>query len=139
VVAPVTFKGFTYAGAPEAEWLKTRDPEQVASWENDKATMGAKMLKRFNQERKKGQMFVLDVPPKEGQFVIAINFDRYDGQMRSTAEIRDSAGAVVDIVRDPMAVTAEFNTWMAIESGTAVSAHMISKYLHSRASPEAVK
>jgi len=135
VVAPVTFNGFTYAGQPEAEWLKTRDPKQIASWQNDKVTMSEKVMKRFSVDKSDEQTFVFNVPPAAGQFVVAINFDSYDGQMRWTAEIRDSSGQVVDVVRDPHAVKDAMNTWMAEQVGATMSALMISKYLHSRAFP----
>jgi len=139
VVAPVTFNGFTFEGAPEAEWLKTRTPKQVASWQNDKATMTAKMIKMFGREKQDEQTFAPSSAAGPGQFVVAINIDLYDGQMRWTAEIRDSAGAVVDVVRDPRAVTMGFNTALALESGAQLSAMMISKYLHSRAFPGAAQ
>jgi len=139
IVAPVTFNGFTFEGAAESEWLKTRSAKQNASWANDKATMGAKMMKMFGREKLDEQTFALGAAAGAGQFAVAINFDRYDGQMRWTAEIRDATGAVVDVVRDPLAVTMGFNTALALESGAQLCAMMISKYLHSRAFPEPEK
>lgn len=136
VVAPITFDGFTYEGQPEAEWFKTRSEKQVSSWQNDKREMTGKVLKWFERQKSDEQSFVEGSKAGDGQFLVAINFDRYDGQMRWTAEIRDASGGVVDIVRDPKAFTATFNTWMAINSGAQISTMMIAKYLHSRAFPE---
>lgn len=136
VVAPVTFEGFSYQGQPESAWLKTRSPKQVDSWENDKKEMTSKVLKRFDVDKTDEQSFVEGNKAGEGQFLVAINFDKYDGQMRWTAEIRDASGGVVDVVRDPNWITADFNTWAAENTGAMTAALLVSHYLHSRAFPE---
>lgn len=136
VVAPVTFRGFTYNGVPEADWMRSRSEQQRASWENDKVKINEKMMTQFAGRKKGDQSFVFDRPVQKGQFLVAINVDRYDGQMRWTAEIRDAEGQPVDIIRDPMAIKDAFNTWMALNTLAALCPDWVTGYLHSRAFPE---
>lgn len=137
VVMPVTFDGFTYSGQSESTWLQTRNPEQVDSWRQDKVAMTDKLVKRLNMEAASGQTFSKGAHASEGAFAVAVNFDAYDGQMRWTATILDASGSVIDVVRDPKAVTATFNTWAAEEAGAATCGAMVARYLHDRASPSA--
>lgn len=132
-LAPVTWDGLTWNKQPEAAWLARRNPEQQVSWAKDKEGVTARMLERFQVEKKDDEQIVAAggaLAP--GQFLIAIHVDAYnDGMFSWTFQVKDAAGAVIDEVRGPPR-GGGFGIWMELNTLVVFAPSDVLKYLRGR-------
>ena len=132
-VVAVTWNGFTWDGQPEAAWLATRTPKQQESWAEDKVRITTKMLDWFNGgEKRADEQFTRGDLAGQGQFLLAINVDAFDGEFEWTLQVRDPNNNVVNEVRAPPNRMGRSNTWAAEAILCSVAPLTIMQYVRTR-------
>ncbi|MFO0547654.1 MAG: hypothetical protein U0271_04650 [Polyangiaceae bacterium] len=101
VFEPVSWDGFTYDGQSEADWLASRKPKQVESFNEDKRNVTERMMKRFEAEAKSDEVIKLG-SAGAGEFAIAMHIKAYErGMFQWSFAIKDESGQVVDELEGP--------------------------------------
>jgi hypothetical protein len=107
-VADVTYEGFTFEGKTEEEWLAKEDADYRAGWKGNKEGLTERIFKQMLVEAGDSLKLSRGAEAAAGQFVLAINLDRYvdeagvmAGSFHGTLRVKDSTGQVVDEVQLP--------------------------------------
>lgn len=137
---PITWNGLMMEGKPEADWLAGRNPEQRASWENDKVQATPKVLERFRVEKKDDESIeLLQGPPNKGELVIQINVDNYaDPFFYATVRILDESGQVIEEFKPPKR-GGGWGLAMHLNAFRVFVAVDVLKYLRKRAAGEPIE